>query len=150
MSLEDVMVSFVQETNARFKKIDSRLDNIETHYSNMGATMKNLEVQIGQLATTINAQQRRNARPSHLGVEEKLKGHHQKKPTPPLQLKNNGQNKNKVEEEDDTPRETDMPPAISFPDNPPILSTPLPYPKYASEQMSNYVKFLKDIISKKR
>lgn len=58
MSLEDAMVSFVQETNTRFKKIDSQLGNIETHCSNMEATMKNLEVQIGQLATTINAQQR--------------------------------------------------------------------------------------------
>ena len=71
-----------------------------------------------------------------------------------------------------------MPPSISFPDNPPILSTPLPYPQRfqkqksdkqfskfldilkkihinipfvdALEQMPNYVKFLKDIISKKR
>ena len=94
---------------------------------------------------------------------------------------NNGQSKNKVEEEetvDDTLRETDKPPSISFPDNPPILSTPLPYPQHfqkqkldkqfskfldifkkihinipfadALEQMPNYVKFLKDIISKKR
>ncbi|XP_068649550.1 uncharacterized protein [Aristolochia californica] len=94
---------------------------------------------------------------------------------------NNGQSKNKVEEEEivnDTLRETDVPPVISFPDNPPILSTPLPYPQRfqkkkldkqiskfldifkkihinipftdALEQMPNYVKFLKDIISKKR
>ena len=55
MSLEDAMISFVEETKARFKKSDSWLDNIETHCSNMGVTMKNLEVQIGQLATTINA-----------------------------------------------------------------------------------------------
>ncbi|XP_050253233.1 uncharacterized protein LOC126699443 [Quercus robur] len=55
MSLEDAMISFVEETKARFKNSDSRLDYIETHCSNMGATMKNLEVQIGQLATTINA-----------------------------------------------------------------------------------------------
>ncbi|XP_041011488.1 uncharacterized protein LOC121255284 [Juglans microcarpa x Juglans regia] len=58
MSLEDAMVSFVEEANARFKKTDSRLDNIETHCSNMGAAIKNIEVQIRQLATTINAQQR--------------------------------------------------------------------------------------------
>ena len=58
MSLEDAMVSFVEETKARLKKSDSQLDNIETHCSNMAATMKNLEVQIRQLATTINAQQR--------------------------------------------------------------------------------------------
>ena len=44
---------------------------------------------------------------------------------------NNGQSKNKVEEEeivDDTLRETNMPPLISFLDNPSILSTSLPYP----------------------
>ena len=42
---------------------------------------------------------------------------------------NNGQSKNKEEEEivDDTLRETDKSPSISFLDNPPILSTPLPY-----------------------
>ena len=56
MSLEDAMIFFVEETKARFKKSNSRLDNIETYCSNMGAIMKNLEVQIGQLATTINAQ----------------------------------------------------------------------------------------------
>lgn len=58
MSLEDAMVSFVEETNARFKKNDSRLNKIETHCSNMGASIKNLEVQMEQPATTINAQQR--------------------------------------------------------------------------------------------
>nr|XP_023881727.1 uncharacterized protein LOC111994101 [Quercus suber] len=70
MSLEDAMVSFVEETKARFKKSDSRLDNIETHCSNMGATIKNLEVQIGQLATTINAQQR-GTFPSNIEVNPK-------------------------------------------------------------------------------
>ncbi|XP_035546857.1 uncharacterized protein LOC118348729 [Juglans regia] len=64
-------------------------------------------------------------------------------------VENNGQSKNKVEEDDDTRRETDKPPSISFPDNHPILSTPLPYPQHALEQMPNYVKFLKDIIFKK-
>ncbi|XP_041001613.1 uncharacterized protein LOC121247311 [Juglans microcarpa x Juglans regia] len=141
MSLEDAMVSFVQETNARFKKTDSRLDNIETHCSNMGATMKNRKVQIGQLATTINAQQR-GTFPSNTEVNPKeqckaiiLKSGRkierssskETKSTPTAE--NNGQSKNKVEEEDDTPRETDKLPEISFPDNPHILSTPLPYPQ---------------------
>ncbi|XP_068649564.1 uncharacterized protein [Aristolochia californica] len=164
MSLEDAMVSFVQETNARFKRVDSRLDNIETHCSNMGATMKNLEVQIGQLATTINAQQR-GAFPSNTEVNPKeqckaitLRSGREIERSPSKESKstptaaNNGQNKNKVEEEEivnDTLRETDMPPAISLADNHPILSTPLPYPQHVMEQMPNYVKFLKDIISKK-
>ena len=79
---------------------------------------------------------------------------------------------------DDTLRETNMLPTISFLDNPFILSTPLLYPQRfqkqkldkqfskfleifekihinipfadALEQMPNYVKFMKDIISKKK
>ncbi|XP_050254823.1 uncharacterized protein LOC126700654 [Quercus robur] len=193
MSLEDAMVSFVEETKARFTKSDSLLDNIETHCSNIGATMKNLEVQIGQLATTINAQQR-GTFPSNTEVNPKeqckaitLRSGREIERTPSKETEstpttpNNGQSKNKVEEKeivDDTLRETDMPPSISFPDNPPILSTPLPYPQRfqkqkldkqfskfldifkkihinipfadALEQMTNYAKFLKDIISKKR
>ncbi|XP_030939518.1 uncharacterized protein LOC115964323 [Quercus lobata] len=162
MSLEDAMISFVEETKARFKKSDSRLDNIETHCSNMGATMKNLEVQIGQLATTINANQR-GTFPNNTEVNPKeqckaitLRSGREIKRTPSKETEstptapNNGQSKNKVKEEeivDDTIRETDKPPSISFPDNSPILSTPL---HYALEQIPNYVKFLKDIISKKR
>ncbi|XP_068666527.1 uncharacterized protein [Aristolochia californica] len=165
MSLEDAMVSFVQETNTRFKKTDSWLDNIETHCSNMGATMKNLEVQIGQLATTINVQQG-GAFPRNTKVNPKeqckaitLRSGREIERSPSKESKstptvaNNGQSKNKVEEEEivnDTLREIDMPPTILFSDNPPILSTPLPYPQHALEQMPNYVKFLKDIISKKR
>ena len=143
MSLEDAMVSFVEETKARFKKSDSRLDNIETHCSNMGATMKNLEVQIGQLATTINAQQR-GTFPSNTEVNPKEQrkaityrsgSEIERSPSKEIEstptTPNNGQSKNKVEEEeivDDTLRETNMPPLISFLDNPSILSTSLPYP----------------------
>ena len=50
---------------------------------------------------------------------------------------NNGQSKNKVEEEeivDDTLRETDKSPSISFPNNPLILSTPFPYPQHFQKQ----------------
>ena len=149
MSLEDAMISFVEETKARFKKFDSQLDNIETHCSNMGATIKNLEVQIGKLATTINAQQRRTF-PSNTEVnpkeqckaitlrsgreiERSLSKETESTPTAP----NNGQSKNKVEEEeivDDTLRETNKSPSISFPDNPLILSTPLPYPQRFQKQ----------------
>ncbi|XP_050280871.1 uncharacterized protein LOC126721844 [Quercus robur] len=165
MSLEDTMISFVEETKARFKTSDSQLDNIETHCSNMGAIMKNLEVQIGQLATTIIAKQR-GTFPSNTEVNPKeqckaitLRSGREIERSPSKETEstpatpNNGQSKNKVEEEeiiDDTLRETDVPPSISFPDNPPILSTPLPYPQHALEQMPNYAKFLKDIISKKR
>ncbi|WKA05269.1 hypothetical protein VitviT2T_023244 [Vitis vinifera] len=130
----------------------------------MGATMKNLEVQIGQLATTINAQQigtfhsNTEVNPKEQCKAITLRNGREIERSPSKETKftpidaNNGQNKNKAEEEeivDDTLRDTGMLPAISFPDNPLILSTPLPYPQHALEQMPNYVKFMKDIISKK-
>ena len=65
---------------------------------------------------------------------------------------NNGQSKNKVEEEeiiDDTLKETDKPPSISFPDNPSILSIPLPCPQRFQKQKldKQFSKFL-DIFKK--
>ncbi|XP_022858269.1 uncharacterized protein LOC111379165 [Olea europaea var. sylvestris] len=56
--LEDILGTFISETRSCLNKIELRLDNIETHVSNMGATMKNLEVQIGQLATSMKSQQK--------------------------------------------------------------------------------------------
>ncbi|XP_022858882.1 uncharacterized protein LOC111379688 [Olea europaea var. sylvestris] len=56
-SLEDVLGTFISKTRSPFNKDESWLDNIETHVSNMGAIMKNLEVQIGQLATSMKSQQ---------------------------------------------------------------------------------------------
>ena len=159
MSLEDAMVSFVEETKARFKKNDSRLDNIETHFSNIGATMKNLEVQIGQLATAINAQQKgiflRNTKVNpkeqckaitfRSGREIEMSQSEMRSiPT----VANNGQSNEKVKEEeeivDDTQREVDKPPTISFPDNPSIFQTPLPYPQCFQKQKldKQFSKFL--------
>ncbi|KAL5545044.1 hypothetical protein UlMin_008828 [Ulmus minor] len=193
MSLEDAMVSFVEETKARFKKHDSGLDKIETHYSNMGDTMKNLEVQIGKLATTINAQER-GTFPSNSEMNPKeqckaitLRNGREIEMSPSNEIRYvpttalNGQSNKKTEEERTvakTLKEADKPPTISFTTNLPTLSTHLLYPQHfqkqkldeqfskfleifkkiqinipfvdALEQMSNYVKFLKDIISKKR
>ncbi|PON34318.1 hypothetical protein PanWU01x14_345350, partial [Parasponia andersonii] len=55
-SLEDLLSTFIMETRSQFNKDEARMDNIETHMGNMGATMKSFEVQIGQLASSINAQ----------------------------------------------------------------------------------------------
>ena len=41
------------ETRGRFTKDEARLDSIETRYSNLNATMKNLETQMGQLASEL-------------------------------------------------------------------------------------------------
>lgn len=145
MSLEDAMVSFVEETKARFKKNDSRLDNIETHCSNMGATTKNLEVQIGQLATTITTQQK-GTFPSNTEVNPKeqckaitlrsgreIERSPSKATSSSPTITNNGQGNEKAEKEeigDNTQGEANKPLAISVPDNPPTLPTPLPYPQH--------------------
>ncbi|XP_022857587.1 uncharacterized protein LOC111378584 [Olea europaea var. sylvestris] len=44
-SLEDILETFISETRSRFNKDESRLDNIETYMTNVGATMKNLETE---------------------------------------------------------------------------------------------------------
>ena len=41
------------ETRGRFNKDESRLDSIETHCSKMSASMKSIEVQVGQLASEL-------------------------------------------------------------------------------------------------
>ena len=57
-SVEDLLGTFIAETRNRFKQDDARFNNIETHIGNMGAAIKSLEVQIGQIASSINAQQK--------------------------------------------------------------------------------------------
>ncbi|XP_075481209.1 uncharacterized protein LOC142521921 [Primulina tabacum] len=49
-SFEDLVETFVVESWKRMARTESRLDSMETHMGNMGATMKSLETQIGQLA----------------------------------------------------------------------------------------------------
>ena len=46
------------KTKGRFSKDEARLDSIETHCTNMNATMKSLEVQVGQLAIELKNQQK--------------------------------------------------------------------------------------------
>ncbi|XP_022860338.1 uncharacterized protein LOC111380906 [Olea europaea var. sylvestris] len=57
-SLEDILGTFISETRSRFNKDEARLDSIETHMTNLGTTVKNLEVRIGQIATAIQSQQK--------------------------------------------------------------------------------------------
>ena len=42
-----MLSDFIMETRRRFSKDETRLDSTETHYTNMSATMKSLEVQVG-------------------------------------------------------------------------------------------------------
>ncbi|XP_073037960.1 uncharacterized protein [Primulina eburnea] len=57
-SFEDLVGTFVTESGKRMARTESRLDNMETHMGNMGATMKSLETQIGQLANDLKDQNR--------------------------------------------------------------------------------------------
>ncbi|XP_073017896.1 uncharacterized protein [Primulina eburnea] len=57
-SFEDLVGTFVTESGKRMARIESRLDNMETHMGNMGATMKSLETQIGQLVNALKDQNR--------------------------------------------------------------------------------------------
>ena len=69
--LEDLLGTFILEMRSIFNKDESWLDSLETHVSNMGATMKSLVVQISQLTTTLNSQQKGNF-PSNIGVKGAL------------------------------------------------------------------------------
>ena len=55
-SIEVLLSTFIVETRGRFNKYEEQLDNIETYYTNMNASMKSLEMQLGQIANEINNQ----------------------------------------------------------------------------------------------
>ena len=57
-SVEELLSTFIMETRGRFNKDEARLDNIETHYMNISATMKSLETHVGQLAIELKNQQK--------------------------------------------------------------------------------------------
>ncbi|XP_075483662.1 uncharacterized protein LOC142523817 [Primulina tabacum] len=55
-SFEDLVGTFVAESGKRMARTYSRLDSMETHMGNMGATMKSLETNIGQLGNVLKDQ----------------------------------------------------------------------------------------------
>ena len=59
------------ETRGRFSKDKACWDIIETHCSNMNATMKSLETQVGQLANELKT----NRRGSFLVIQRKILDH---------------------------------------------------------------------------
>ncbi|XP_022897613.1 uncharacterized protein LOC111411302 [Olea europaea var. sylvestris] len=128
----------------------------------MGATMKNLEVQIGQLATLIKSQQKGKF-PSDTEVNPKehckvvvLRSGKQVGKSELTEDSNPTPDKEKeqvVDEQEKQAKGTNKahrPYSISFPDNPPILTPPLPFPQHALEQMPNYTMFMKEVMSKKQ
>ncbi|XP_022851217.1 uncharacterized protein LOC111373002 [Olea europaea var. sylvestris] len=143
LSLEDILGTFISETRSRFNKDEARLDSIETHMTNLGATVKNLEVQIGQIATAIQSQQKGQF-PSDTEVNprehcnaitlrsgkavEERKLREAGVPTSDHILAREKQTEGQKTKAEAT-KKIYKPYSISFSDNPPILKPPLPFPQ---------------------
>ncbi|KAJ4717030.1 DNA-directed DNA polymerase [Melia azedarach] len=189
ISLEDLLGTFIIETKYRFNKVEARLDSIETHYTNMSATMKSLETQIGQLANSIKGQPFKkfssDTEPNPKDQCKAITLRSGKELEPPKskekEVRADKMKKSKVngkEVEDEAQKEVSKLHRISFPNNPPLIVPPLPFlqrfqkkkldaqfSKFlemfkklhinilfvdALEQMPNYAKFMKEMMSNKR
>ncbi|XP_022883328.1 uncharacterized protein LOC111400113 [Olea europaea var. sylvestris] len=157
-SLEDILGTSISETRSRFNKDEARLDSIETHMTNLGATMKNLEVQIGPIATAIQSQQKGQF-PSNPEVNprehcnaitlrsgkavEECKLREVSVPTSDPILAREKQTEGQKTEAEPA-KKIYKPYSISFPDNPPILKPPLPFPqRYLKKEFDEkFAKFL--------
>ena len=59
-TLEDNLNAFVLESRKRMDAYDKRFNSLEIHCTNMGASIKTLETQIGQLAMAVKEQAARS------------------------------------------------------------------------------------------
>ncbi|XP_024021315.1 uncharacterized protein LOC112091556 [Morus notabilis] len=192
-SLEELLKTYIVDSKARLDQHDARLNNIETHCTNLGGTMKALETQVGQLANAIKGQSSRSfpsdteknpmeCKAITLRSGKELEG-------PSVQnavvdeepIKSNDDGKDNSKEENlKAKKEAPVvrPGSITFLDNPPHITPSLPFlqrfqkkaldeqfEKFlnifkrihinipfvdALEQMPNYAKFMKEVMSKKR
>ncbi|XP_075500193.1 uncharacterized protein LOC142538778 [Primulina tabacum] len=55
-SFEDLVGTFVVESGKKMSRTESRLDNLETHMASIGATLKILESQVGQITKQLTSQ----------------------------------------------------------------------------------------------
>ncbi|XP_073317224.1 uncharacterized protein [Primulina huaijiensis] len=175
-SFEDFVGTFVAESGKRMARTESLLDNMETHMGNMGATMKSLETQIGQLATALR-DQNKGQFPSNTEVNPKeqckvvtLRSGKELE----VQIPKERVESDKTVEE----RNIEEPKTEVEVERSPVYKPTLPYPQRfkkknlddqfakfleifkkihinipfadALEQMPNYAKFIKDVMSKKR
>ncbi|XP_062100609.1 uncharacterized protein LOC133806536 [Humulus lupulus] len=169
-SLEDILGTFILESNKRFGKNEARLDNIETHMTNMGASMKKIETQVGQLANAVNSNQN-GGFPSDTVVNPKescqavslrsgrvlkegdVQASSKEKVEPVVR---------EVEKEEKAKKQSGSDQNDMKKDSLLVYQPPIPYPQQfqkkkldeqfadALEQMPNYVKFMKEVMSKKR
>ncbi|XP_073120295.1 uncharacterized protein [Henckelia pumila] len=142
-------------------KTESRLDSLETHMVNMGASMKSLETQIGQLANALKDQNRELRSGKEVGVSK---------------IKSEVEKEKKVEEAE--VGESNLMQSKDESKQKPIFKPKLPYPQRFKKkaldeqfvkfleifkklhinipfadtllQMPNYGKFLKEVMSRKR
>ncbi|XP_022871919.1 uncharacterized protein LOC111391017 [Olea europaea var. sylvestris] len=157
-SLDDILGTFISKTRSSFNKDEVRLDNIETHMTNLGATVKNLEVQIGQMAAAIQSQQKGqfpsdtevNPREhcnivtlrSGKAVEERKLREVGVPTSDPILAREKQTEEQKTEAE--ATKKIYKPYSISFPDNPHILKPPLPFSqRYLKKEFDEkFAKFL--------
>ena len=52
-SVEELLSTFIVETRRRFNKDEAQLESIKIHCTNISASIKSLEMQVGQLATKL-------------------------------------------------------------------------------------------------
>ena len=134
LSFEDLLSPFIVETRGRFNKIQARIDSIETHYTNMSASIKAFEVQMGQLASELKSQKK--------GKFPSDTEHNLREQCQAIMLRSGKEfhsEKPKTMEEQEVEKEAEVkqvPPkttprrgSISFPDNPPLRTPPLPCPQ---------------------
>ena len=146
------------ETRGRFSKDDASLHSIETYCTNMSATMKSLETQVGQLVNELKNQQKgkfpsdTKQNPRDHGNAITLRSGKE------VESSRQSEEKGKEDEvkreveikpEEVKPAEAPKPRDISFPDNPPIISPPLPFPQRFQKKKidTQFSKFL-DILRK--
>ena len=136
-SLEDLLKTYIMDSKARLDQYDTRLNNIEVHYTNMVATIKNLETQIGKLAVAIKEQAIRS---SSSNIEKNVRNCKTITLKSGKELKTITERKCETRATKNAKEETPMekvekepvkvtPGSIMFPDNPPKITTPLPYPQ---------------------
>ncbi|XP_022861677.1 uncharacterized protein LOC111382049 [Olea europaea var. sylvestris] len=144
-SLEDILGTFISETRSRFNKDEARLDSIETHMTNLGTTVKNLEVQI-----EINPREHYNAITLRSGkpVEERKLREVGVPTSDPILAREKQTEGQKTDAERYLKKEFDEK-FVKFLEVFKKIHINIPFAETLA-QMPNYAKFLKEVMSKKR
>ncbi|XP_024032090.1 uncharacterized protein LOC112094710 [Morus notabilis] len=164
-SLEELLKTYIVDSKARLDQHDAHLNNIQTHYTNLGGTMKALETQVGQLANAIKGQSSRSfpsnteKNPRECKAITLRSGKELESPSAqnamvdeePIKSNDDGKDKSK-EENLKAKKEAPVvrPGSITFLDNPPRITPPLPFPqrfqkKAFDEQFEKFLNIFKRI-----